>query len=95
MWLAATMATAMALAGPNGLQVLHSPNAEQARQEELVDRLGSIQVMPRPERRPADAPTPAEKRAAAWRADHLTCASQKGRTRAQFEAECRPPAPNP
>jgi hypothetical protein len=94
MWLAAAMAVAMA--GPNGLQALHSPNAEQARQEELVDRLGSIQTTPRPERKPTDPPTPAEKRAAARRADHLTCASPKGRTRAQFEAECKPvEAPNP
>jgi hypothetical protein len=30
----------------------------------------------------------------ARRANHLTCANSKGRTRAQFEAECRP-APEP
>ena len=36
------------------------------------------------------APSEADKKAAAWRADHLTCISRKGRTRAQFKAECRP-----
>jgi len=37
-------------------------------------------------------PTEADKKAAAWRADHLTCASKKGRTAAQFAAECKPAA---
>ena len=35
-------------------------------------------------------PTEADKKAAAWRADHLTCASRKGRTAEQFSAECKP-----
>ncbi len=37
-------------------------------------------------------PTEADKKAAAWRADHLTCASKKGRTAAQYAAECKPTA---
>ena len=50
----------------------------------------SAATRPPPRRAP---PTEAEKRAAAWRADHLTCASRKGRTRAQFVAECAAVAP--
>ncbi|MFL5296838.1 MAG: hypothetical protein ACJ798_10705 [Phenylobacterium sp.] len=75
--------------GPNGLQVLHSPSAEQARQEYLLDRLGDVEPLPPQARKAYAPPTEAEKRAAAWRADHLTCASRKGRSREQFEAECR------
>jgi hypothetical protein len=93
MWLAAALMTAAA-AGPNGLQVLHSPSAEQTQQQAMVQRLGASEVTPASPPRPADPNSPAEKRAAAWRADHLTCASSKGRTRAQFEAECKP-APEP
>jgi hypothetical protein len=35
-------------------------------------------------------PTEADRKAAAWRADHLTCASKKGRSPAQYAAECKP-----
>jgi len=95
MWLAAALMAAAA-SGPNGLQVLHSPSAEQTQQQAMVQRLGAVDVTATPPARPADPNSPAEKRAAAWRADHLTCASMKGRTRAQFEAECKPaPEANP
>lgn len=88
MWHAAVL-MASALAGPNGLQALHNPQTEHTQQQLMVDRLGgTIDAMPKPSSKPADPA--AEKRAAAWRADHLTCASRKGRTRAQFQAECKP-----
>ena len=38
-------------------------------------------------------PSEAEKKAAAWRADHLSCVTSKGRTAAQYAAECRSTAP--
>ena len=79
---------ALALAGPTGLQVLHSPAAEQSQQEIMVERLRSHDP-PEIARRPTPDPdSPAAKRDAAWRADHLTCASAKGRTRQQYQAEC-------
>ena len=93
MWLAAAF-MAPALAGPNGLQALHNPQTEHTQQQLIVDRLGgTIDAVPAP--KPPDPNSPAEKRAAAWRADHLTCASRKGRTRAQFEAECKPADASP
>jgi len=95
MWLA-TALMASALAGPNGLQALHNPQTEHTQQQLLVNRLGSAEPPSGgAARKSAAPPTPEEKRAAAWRADHLTCANSKGRTRAQFEAECRPPAADP
>ena len=71
--------------GGQGLPVLHSPAAEQSAQERMVDRLRD------PDRAAPPRPPPdpeAEKRSAAWRADHLTCASRRGRTREQYQAEC-------
>ena len=94
MWLAAALLLGSA-AGPNGLQVLHSPVAEQTQQRQMLERLSSEPAAPSPVRKPHGPPTEAEKRAAAWRADHLTCASAKGRTREQFEAECKPASANP
>jgi hypothetical protein len=97
MWLA-TALMAAALAGPNGLQALHNPQTEHTQQQLMVDRLSSTDAAAAAPRKSAGPPTPDEKRAAAWRADHLTCANSKGRTRAQFEAECRAAAadaPNP
>ena len=38
-------------------------------------------------------PTEADKKAVAWRADHLTCATHRGRSAAQFAAECKPANP--
>ncbi|WP_309604716.1 hypothetical protein [Phenylobacterium sp.] len=57
-------------------------------QREIDNRLAAAK--PAPRRTPL---TEAEKRAAAQRADHLTCASRRGRTRTQFEAECGAAAP--
>ena len=94
MWLA-TALMASALAGPNGLQALHNPQTEHTQQQLMVNRLGPTEAPSGAPRNAARAPTTEEKRAAAWRADHLTCANSKGRTRAQFEAECRPAATDP
>ncbi len=84
--LAILMLASLAVAGPNGLQVLHSPAAEQVQQRMMADRLGSIDAIPVAPRRVSSSP--ADPKAAAWRADHLTCANHKGRTEAQYQAEC-------
>jgi hypothetical protein len=86
----AAVALALALAGPtDGLQALHSAQAEQSAQQKLVERLDWNDPPQRlVARRPADPDAQAEKRAAAWRADHLTCANRKGRTAAQYAREC-------
>jgi hypothetical protein len=85
MWLTAMFMAAMA--GPNGLQALHNPQTEQTQQQVMVQRLGAFDVVPEPSR-PADPNAPAQKRAAAWRADHLSCSSRRGRTADQYRAEC-------
>jgi hypothetical protein len=91
----APLMLALAMAGPNGLQTLHNPSAEQNRQDQMMDRLNipASEALPAP-RRPAGPPTEAEKKAAAWRADHLSCASRKGRGPAQYAAECKPAREN-
>jgi hypothetical protein len=88
MWLAAVFTAELALAGPNGLQALHNPVTEKTQQEQMIERLGGAPTV-RLRRKPHAPLTAEEKRAAAWRADHLTCASPKGRTREQFETECK------
>ena len=90
---AAALFAALALSGPNGLQVLHNPATELSQQQMMVERLGGASDVgprspPTPPRRGDAQPTPGELRAAAWRADHLTCLSLKGRTRQQYQAEC-------
>jgi len=65
--------------------------AEHSQQETLVERLRSREPPERPAAaRPADPDSPAEKIAAAWRADHLTCTSRRGRTPSQYQRECGP-----
>jgi hypothetical protein len=87
----AAVTLALALAGPTtpGLPALHSAQAEQAAQDAIFERVrgrdDSRQSVPRPV---ADPDSLTEKRAAAWRADHLTCASRKGRTGEQYQREC-------
>lgn|SRR5689334_16693151 len=84
----AAFAAALALAGPtDGLPALHSAQAEQWAQAMIADRVHANEAPARPSR-PVDPNDPAEKRAAAWRADHLTCASRKGRTPDQYQREC-------
>ena|SRR5215471_7688655 len=85
----AALFLALLLGGPTGLQALHSPSAEQSQQEAIVERLRSHE--PREIARadpPPDPDSPAERRAAAWRADHLTCTSRRGRSREQYQREC-------
>lgn len=79
----------LAMTGPNGLQVLHSPSAEQTQQDRMVERLSAAGLTSRsPSARAPDRPTGDGGQDAAWRADHLTCASPKGRTPGQYRAEC-------
>src|SRR5947207_2553715 len=78
---AGLLVAALLASGPNGLQVLHSPTAEQARQDQILERLGHVDPNAPKSARQPEPPSADEKRAAAWRADHLTCASRKGRTR--------------
>jgi hypothetical protein len=87
----AALTLALLLAGPTtpGLPALHSAQAEQAAEDAIFDRVRGRDEPQRPAPRPvADPDSPAEKRAAAWRADHLTCASRKGRTPDQYQREC-------
>ena len=82
-------ALALALAGPNdGLPALHSAQAEQWAQEMIAQRVRANEAPAARPARPVDPNLPAEKRAAASRADHLTCASRKGRTGDQYQREC-------
>lgn len=85
----AVLALTSALAGPTGLPVLHDPAVERSAQERLVDRLRPLEAQPAPAAaREPDPDSPEGRRAAAWRADHLTCDSRRGRTRAQYAREC-------
>jgi hypothetical protein len=86
----AALALALAFAGPNGLQVLHSPSAEDYQQRQLLDRLRDAGTpVVNPGRQQTTPPPPADvNHDAAWRADHLTCVSPKGRTPGQYQREC-------
>ena len=81
-------------AAPACAQNRHNYDAiEQRHLDDIAQREAdnrSAAPKPAPRRAPL---TEAEKRAAAQRADHLTCASRKGRTRVQFEAKCGAVAP--
>jgi hypothetical protein len=80
------------IAAPAGAQPHHNYDALENRR---LDQIAQDEIDKRIAARAAakSAPqTEAEKDAARWRADHLTCANRKGRTRAQFDAECKPAA---
>jgi hypothetical protein len=79
---------ALALAGPDGLQVLHGTAAEINQQNQMIERLRAQDTGPARPRAPAAPPGLDDRSAVAWRADHLTCASRKGRTARQYQAEC-------
>jgi hypothetical protein len=84
----AALTMALALAGPTGLQVLHSASAEDYQQRQMVERLrdaGTPGVAPQRAAAAADADPSHD---AAWRADHLTCRSHHGRTPEQYQREC-------
>jgi len=83
----AALSLALALAG-QGLAVLHGAAAQDAQQRQMVERLrdaGTPAVTPR---RQAPAPAADPSHDAVWRADHLTCASRKGRSAEQYQREC-------
>ena len=85
----AALSMAFALAGPTGLQVLHSTSAEESQAEAILDRVRSHEAAEtRVVRTPVDPQSPEARRAAAWRADHLTCTSHRGRDREQYQREC-------
>ena len=54
-----------------------------------IDQQTENRIAAKPAAKPAP-PSEAENHAIRWRVDHLTCASQKGRTRVQYAAECKP-----
>ena len=84
----AAFSMALALAGPTGLPVLHSTSAEEAQQQVILSRAREREPFEGRERPVADPNSPQAKRAAAWRADHLTCASRKGRSHDEYQREC-------
>lgn len=85
----AALSMALALAGPTGLQVLHGAKAEQDQAEAILDRVRSHEaVEARARRNDVDRDSLEARRAAAWRADHLTCANRRGRDREQYRREC-------
>jgi hypothetical protein len=82
-------------AAPVCAQNRHNYDAiENRRLDEIEQQRADNIRLARPRPKPK-APTEAEKKAIAWRADHLTCADPKGRTAAQYAAECKPAAANP
>jgi hypothetical protein len=89
MTLLAALSIAAAISGPTGLPALHSATAEQTQEEAILDRVRSHEAAEvRVLRKHVDPESPEARRAAAWRADHLTCTSQRGRDREQYQREC-------
>ena len=93
-WLLSIGLAIGAVASPARAQNRHNYDAiEQRHLDDIAQREADNRAAgakPAPRRAPL---TEAEKRAAAERADHLTCASPRGRTRAQFATECAAVAP--
>jgi hypothetical protein len=89
---ATAVTIALALAAPTGLPVLHSTSAEDYQQRQMMDRLRDADTPGAALRREAPARDagsgPDSGHDAAWRADHLTCRSHKGRTAQQYQREC-------
>ena len=83
-----------ALAAPACAQNRHNYDAIEQRhlddiaQREADNRAAAVKSPPR-----TTPLTEAEKRAAAQRADRLTCASRRGRTQVQFATECKAAGP--
>ena len=93
MRLAGLVILGLMAAAPARAQPRHNYDAiEQRRLDQITEQQADNHrlAVARPPDKPA---TETEKDAAKWRADHLTCASPKGRTRAQYAAECRPANP--
>ena len=93
-WLLSIGLAIGAVASPARAQNRHNYDAiEQRHLDDIAQREADNRAAgtkPAPRRAP---PTEADKRAAAERADHLTCTSRRGRTRSQFATECGAVAP--
>lgn len=83
----AALFLASAMAG-QGLAVLHSPSAQEAQQRQMIGRLSDAGTPGATARREPAAPSANPSHDAAWRADHLTCTSRKGRSPEQYQHEC-------